>query len=125
MDTTYPFRIFLEGEDAEMGVECYVCSCRTNVLHDTLRVDAELQLALCGKKITPSRVLTDAAFTPAEQDGRQNAPEIYYPSPRETLWDVAKRYALSPDSLAAANGMIAESPAAEDSLQQRKFLLIP
>ncbi len=125
MDATYPFRIFLEGEDAEMSVTCHVCSCRTNILHDSLRVDAELQLALCGKRITPSRVLTDAAFTPAEGDTRTNAPEIYYPSSRETLWDVAKRYALSPEDLAAANGMIAESPAAEDSLRERKFLLIP
>ena len=108
-----------------MSVDCHVCSCRVSVQHDALRTDAELQLALYAEQSKPTRVLTEVTLTPAEGGTRQTGPEIYYPAHGESLWDVAKRYALSPEDLAAANGLAVQAPAAEDSLSGAKFLLIP
>jgi hypothetical protein len=51
--------------------------------------------------------------------------EICYPASGETLWDVGKRYGISPDTLADANGLCADAPGDADSLRDVRYLLIP
>ena len=67
---------------------------------------------------------TSCSFSPADPLPRADL-EICYPTVGETLWDVGKRYGVSPDGLAAANGLSADAPGDTDSLRDVRYLLIP
>jgi hypothetical protein len=89
-----------------------------------LRADAEMQLLVRDALPLPLHALCEVGFTPCEESPRA-AIELYYPTPSETLWDVAKKYGVAPDALAEANGLVADALAAPDSLAGKRFVLIP
>jgi hypothetical protein len=70
------------------------------------------------------KILSEASFAPAEPMPRAEL-EICYPTGEDTLWSVGKRYGVSPDELAFANGLSADAPGEGDSLQGVRYLLIP
>jgi hypothetical protein len=89
-----------------------------------LRADAELQLCIRDSSPLPLHALCEISFTPRPPVPRA-AIELYYPTPEQTLWDVAKQYGISPDALCEANGLTCDAPGAADSLSGKRFLLIP
>ncbi len=125
LDIDFPFRTQSERCGEEVCVSCSVPSCRIAADGEKVRMDAELQLALRGFERAARPVLAQASFTPAGPAVEPDAIELYYPGRGETLWSVAKRYAISPEALANANGLGAEAPDTEDSLQNARHLLIP
>lgn len=123
-DAVYPFRIAFEDDALDVCAVLTVPLCRPVLLGDTLRLDAELSLSSRGQTPTPTEVLCAAAFSPSPEQAHYGM-ELYYPETGETLWDVAKRYGIPPDALAAVNGIHADAPAAPDSLAGRTFVLMP
>ena len=123
-DAAFPFRL-ITGQGAENAyVDCRVADCRVRLQNGILRADAEVQLSLCDALPLPLHVLNEAAFTPHAPAPRA-AIELYYPAPGQTLWDVAKKYGVSPDALCEANGLVCDAPGEKDTLAGKKFLLIP
>ena len=123
VDATFPLRLPLERGGEELHVEANVAGVRLTVAHGLLRADAELQLSLRGFSPVRHTLLREASFGDA-QPLRDSCPELYYPAPGERLWDVAKRYGVSPDALAEKNGISAEAPGDAASLAGKRFLLI-
>lgn len=124
-DVGIPFRIVLDEACEELSLSHSVPLCRATLTDRALRVDAELQLALRATSPLPVHTLSEVSFTPCEEKRDENVLELYYPTKEETLWDVAKRYGCSPEALADANGISAEAPGSRESLDGRKFLLLP
>ncbi|MBQ8357917.1 MAG: LysM peptidoglycan-binding domain-containing protein [Clostridia bacterium] len=121
-----PFRTVIEGACDDMSVDCCVPACRVTPVRDgsVLRADAEIQLAVRMCQKNAIRMLAEATFVPAEPLSRADL-EICYPAAKDTLWDVGKRYGVSPDALATANGISAEAPGSAESLAGVRYLLIP
>ena len=119
-----PFRTVWEEDSDGMELCCTVSDCRVRLSGESLRADAELQICARGYTHAPARVLSEVSFTPADPAPRADM-EICYPAPGESLWEVGKRYGVSPDSLAQANGLGADAPGETDSLADVKYLLIP
>ena len=72
----------------------------------------------------PLRILCEASVDTAKATPRDGNPELYYPGTEETLWEVAKRYGVSPAALALQNGLSDEAPGEPESLGGKRFLLI-
>ncbi len=123
-DFAVPFRTALEGAYDTVSVEALVPLCRASVARDALRADGEVVLAVSAGAATAARVLTQATFTSAAPTLRADM-EICYPHSGETLWDVSRRYGVSPDALADANGLSADAPGDADSLTGVKYLIVP
>lgn len=123
-DAVFPFRLVPGLGTPGAFVDCHVAALRMRMQNGNLHADAELQLSLRDTLPLPLHTLCEVSFAPCEINPRA-AIELYYPELHETLWDVAKKYGVAPDALADANNLVAESPAAKDSLNGKKFLLIP
>lgn len=123
-DATLPFRLLPGFGTQSAFADCRVAACRMQLHNGLLRADAELQLSLQDALPLTLRPLCEVSFTPCELPPRA-AIELYYPTPTQTLWDVAKQYGISPDALADANALDADAPAASDSLAGKRFLMIP
>jgi hypothetical protein len=123
-DATLPFRLSPGIVTENARVSCDVSSVRLRLQNGVLRADAELHLCICGTTPQPLHALCDVSFTPCSNQARATI-ELYYPAPGQTLWDVAKKYGVSPDELAESNALDSEAPAAKDSLGGKHFLLIP
>ena len=119
-----PFRTAVEGAWDAISADVTVPRCRVSLARDAIRADGEVLLALRGNTFAPTRVLTEATFAPAEMPARADL-ELCYPAGGETLWDVGRRYGISPEQIAAANGLGADTPGSADSLNGVKYLLIP
>lgn len=119
-----PFSTALEKGEDDVSVQCCAPVCRVSLSRDALRADAEIQLALRCSRRTPTKILSEASFVPTDPAPRADL-EICYPTGEDTLWKVGKRYGVSPDDLAAANGLSADAPGEADSLQGVRYLLIP
>lgn len=119
-----PWRTVIEGCGDDMLLSVNVPIVRVTPVRDAWRVDAEVQLSVRGVCRHSARVLCEAEFSDAQPLARADV-EICYPASDETLWKVGKRYGISPDDLAAANGLSAEDPNGEASLAGVTYLLIP
>ena len=119
-----PFSMALEEVENDVSVQCCAPVCRVSVARDALRADVEIQLALRCSKKSCVKILSEATFVQAEPMPRADL-EICYPTGEDTLWSVGKRYGVSPDDLALANGLSADAPGEVDSLQGVRYLLIP
>ena len=119
-----PFRTVLDdcGEDVMPLLQ--VPTCRVSVMRDRLRADAEVQMAVRTERHQTVRVLEEVTFTPTEPMPRQDF-EICYPGERDTLWEVGKRYGISPADLAEANGLSYAALGDPGLLSDLPYLLIP
>ena len=119
-----PFRGILDENSDEVSGNCHVISCRVTPVGDSLRVDAEIGLALRAMSRATASRLAEVSFSPCEPTPRA-ALEICYPDLDDSLWSVGKRYGISPDALAVANGLSADAVGDPASLGGVKYLLIP
>lgn len=110
-EASFPFRVTLEGEGSIASLTSHVPILRVHVEGDRLRVDAELDV--CMRTVSD----TEIAFVESAEE-RAGEPRAYldvelcYPAPTETLWEIGKRYAVSPERIAKENGMAGADPAA-------------
>ena len=119
-----PFRWTMEESADDAALLCHVISCRVTQTAEGLRADAEIGLALRACRHNTAACLLEATFTAAERPARADL-EICYPCAEDSLWSVCKRYGVSPDALALANGLTGEEPASREALRGVKYLLVP
>ena len=121
-----PFRVAVEGASDDRSVDCRVPVCRVSLARDgsALRMDAEIELSARCCRQKPARVLHEASFAATPPVPRADL-EVCYPADSDTLWEVGKRYGVSPDALAVANGISSDAPGTADSLVGVRYLLIP
>lgn len=123
-DFLIPFRGILDETCSDAGLCCSVISCRVSTSSEGVRADAEIGLAVRALTEAPERLLGEVTFTPAEPVSRA-ALEICYPATDDSLWTVGKRYGVSPDALAAANGLSPDGYGSVETLRDVRYLLIP
>ena len=123
-DVTFPLRLVSEEIGEQASVDCHVFDCRVRMSGGVLRADAELQLAMRHTLPFSIEPVCGVTFTPSPARERADM-ELYYPAPAQTLWDVAKRYGIAPDTLADANALALGEPDDPRSLAGKAFLLIP
>ncbi len=81
-----------------------VISCEARQDAESLLIDAELSVYGWGMANENITVLTDVTF--GESIGKRKGDVIiYYTTPSDTLWSVAKKYHISPERIEAKNGL--------------------
>jgi hypothetical protein len=123
-EVRFPFRHAEDGVTERVEGTCSVPVLRLTGERDRLHMDAELQLALRAGGCRSVRMLAEASFSPAPAVGRGDV-ELCYPAAGDTLWEIGKKYSVSPEAIAALNGRSAEDPGDPASLSGVKFLMIP
>lgn len=119
-----PFRVQLD-EGCDRALLCVtVPACRFRMSGENVRVDAELLVAVRGCRDLPVKLLTEATFTPAQIVPHADM-ELCYPGTGDSVWEIGKRYGVSPEELAAANGLPADRVGDAAVLASVKYLLIP
>lgn len=91
-----------------------------------LRVDLELSVTGLWLK-TAQYTVVDAVELGEEFPDRGDGPALYlyYPAPKERIFDIAKRYHARAKDLAAANHLEAETGSVQDLTTEAHCLLIP
>jgi len=121
---SYPFRCELDVGVATPNVD-YVTEIRplnTKFRADSnhLYADLELVVRVMAIETTPFPCLASLHLDHTAPVKRHTAPiTLCYPSGRETLWDIAKYYKITEDSILLTNGMN------DDDISRHKVLLIP
>ena len=100
-----------------------VPKCRARAEGDRVTLHAEVSLSARGVAYAPTRLLCGVKLETAEGQAHTD-PELFYPAPGETLFNVGKRYGISPARIARQNGIAAEDPGSPESLSGVRFLLI-
>lgn len=122
LDFTYPCKI--KSEEENLNITPNIKATDFSFImqeNDKLEVRVELTVKndiYCEKKIS---AVTEAKFCEDRKKSTSNgyALIVYYPSDSELLWDVAKRYNTSVDSIKKANNLDG------DRIPDGKMLLIP
>ncbi len=102
--------------DGEMHLDCRALASESCMEDDSLCVSASLQFTvgcLARREISCVR-----RILPTSQEKGDCSPfyALHYPMAEESLWSVAKRYAVSPEALAVANHIDLDTEAAAASL---------
>ncbi len=105
---TAPFSVSvpLETEplaDGKISVEASVGLCEGRMDDGAICVRFCLMLCIRNRAEREMTCVRRVRVAANEKEKRAPAYEIYYPSARETLWSIAKRYGVSVASIAAAN----------------------
>lgn len=100
-ELTLPLRYETEGVKGEPV--CFdalgdVISCRARVDGENLNLDAELSVVADFSGVEPIRALSEARFG-EKYDCRGNRIVVYYPTPDDTAWSVAKKYHVPSDRI--------------------------
>lgn len=118
-----PLRTVWEEKADDMMLCAAVPKCRARAEGDRVMLHAEVSLCARGVAQAPTRLLCGVKLDAAEGQARTD-PELFYPAPGETLFNVGKRYGISPARIARQNGIAAEDPGSPESLSGVRFLLI-
>lgn len=119
-----PFRTTLSGETEALLAVGSVPVCRIEEEGERVRLNAEVLLALRGSAFASVKSVESARVTARETGGRADL-ELCYPAHGSSLWEIAKQYATSPESIAAANGISDENMGEAASLSGVRYLMIP
>ncbi len=125
-EITLPWKYEFEcaREPSDWRAHAQVLSCRARVDGERIGIDAEIACALEAWDETSARVLRSVSF--GEGTGsKSGAFVVCYPSAKDSLWSVAKRYATSLSAVRSANDLAADVPAdAHESIQGCKYLIV-
>ena len=116
-----PFSVRTEGEFEALSVKATVPTCRVGRQGSLLSLDAELMLALRASNSAELTRVSEIEVAPRARHRNADV-EICYPARGETVWSVARRYAVSPEELAISNGIAGDSEGRSDGAS---YLLIP
>lgn len=128
-EVTLPFRFASDGASdtnkdlpslTESAALFEPISVRARSDGERLQIDAEIAVAYRTAGRTDLRMLSSARFGEPLPQSRGRI-LLYYPTSQDTLWDAARRYHVSPEALAAENGIDA-SP--DTSLKGTKYLVV-
>ncbi len=118
-----PFSYMIDCENAER--DCRValsCECEhiSYTLSSDSSVDIRCGIAICGDVIKKSSAYIITGLERTDVQKQDSAVVIYFVKSGDTLWDIAKRYRVRPESILAINSL------SEDSgIKRGDKLLIP
>ncbi len=120
----YPFKCETEAPDdlttADFIVECTVGDTRFRADSQNIYSDFELSVKVLALDSANVRYLSAVKLNKDAPVSHNSAPiTLSYPSGKETLWDIAKYYKITGESIMASNGM------ANEDISEKKVLLIP
>lgn len=118
-----PVRTTWEERADDMVFCVSVPKCRVRAEGERVMLHAEVALSARGTAKARTRLLSGVQLSAAET-AEHTDPELFYPAPGETLFNVGKCYGMSPARVAEANGISAEDPGSPESLSGVRFLLI-
>ena len=119
-----PFSIPLGGAVESALLLPSVPICRVQQEATGLRVAAELVLAALGGSEVSFLPVLEVHTSPLAREAASDL-EFYYPAKDETLWEIARRFALPPEEIAAANGFDAVLDTAPDISAETGYLMLP
>ena len=119
-----PFSVTLGSAAGAVLVLSSVPLCRVQQEAAGLRVTAELVLSVLGGTDSCFSPVLEARFSPLTEASAFDL-EFYYPQRGETLWEIARRFALPPEEIAAANGLSATLDAAPEIPAETGYLMLP
>ncbi len=123
-EATVPFRTESTGNFEALSVISTVPICHVRREGDRVRIEAEPVIAMRASAFTTVAPVCEARFfdkgSPREADL-----ELCYPASGDTLWSVAKRYAVSPERIAAQNGISDEDFEDAGLFSSVRYLVIP
>ena len=110
-------------QEEKRNVKVYPCICnvlcRINGKEAIIEADIALSYAVMQKE---KRKIVDNIKIGDVSKKHQTGITVYYPEKDESLWNVAKKFGISMDSLAAQNGL--NSPSAKEPISGKHFLMI-
>lgn len=109
----------LEGARADLGVT--VSDIGVSFDNEKLYPGATLDISAVLLRSNTVSVISGLSCEETEKKG--NCMRVYYPTSGDTLWNIAKRYAVSVFSLMKANTIAIKG--IDDSLDDMKYILIP
>ncbi len=125
-EITLPWKYELEcaREPSDWRARVQVLSCRARVDGERIGIDAEITCAAELWDTAQARVLRSVSYGEGvERAG--GAFTVCYPSERDSLWSVAKRYATSLSAVRNANDLDADTPADDPtSIEGCKYLIV-
>ncbi len=124
MTFSYPFRCELDAgsapAEADYILDCCLANSKFRADSHNLYADIELSIRVMAFDTASFPCLESLRLDHTTPVKRHTAPiTLCYPSGRETLWDIAKYYKITEDSIQLSNGM------SDDDISDRKVLLIP
>ncbi len=125
-EISMPWKYELEcaREPADWRAHVQVLSCRARVDGERIGIDAEIACAAELWDTATARVLRSVRFGDAA-DRSGGAFTVCYPSDRDSLWSVAKRYATSLSAVRNANDLDTDAPADDPvSIEGCKYLIV-
>jgi len=121
---TYPFRCELDATDMPREVEflldCKLSGYRFRVDSGRIYADLELAIRIAAIGIHEVSYVGRISLDRGRPVTRMSAPiTLCYPSGKETLWDIAKYYKITEESILSSNELT------DSDISGRKVLLIP
>lgn len=120
----YPFKCETDAPDdltsAEFIVECTVGDTRFRADSQNIYSDFEVSIKVLALDSEKVKYISAVKLNKDAPVLHSMAPiTLSYPSGNETLWDIAKYYKITRESIMASNGM------SSDDISKKKVLLIP
>lgn len=103
-------------EDGKILIDATVGMCEGRVEEDRLYVSLAICFCIRGRKECKIECVRRIIPTNAEKGIFVPTYAVYYPTAQDTLWSVAKRYGVSPASIAACNHLAAAASGAGEHL---------
>lgn len=124
MTFSYPFRCELDAgsvpKEADFILDCALANTKFRADSSNLYADIELVIRVMAMDTSNVSCLETLHLDRTTPVTHREAPiTLCYPSREETLWDIAKEYRMTEESIMLSNNM------ASDDISDRKVLLIP
>ena len=119
-----PFRAESTGDFETLSTTSNVPLCHVQYEGERVRIEGEVVIAMRASSFTTVAPVSEARFLEGGSS-RGCDLELCYPTAGDTLWSVAKRYAVSPERIAAQNGISDEDLEDATLLSSVHYLMIP
>ncbi len=121
---SYPFRCEMDAGEAvssaDLLPDCRIVGTKYRIDSGNLYADLELSIRVMALAEEPITYLESIHLDHTAPVLRSSAPiTLCYPSGKESLWDIAKYYKITQESIMASNGL------ADSDIAGKKVLLIP
>lgn len=120
----YPFRCETDASDdlskSKLSVQCSILDTKFRADSQNLYSDFEVSVKVTATEPYEVKYVSSARFDKESKIKSERAPfTLCYPSGDETLWDIAKRYKITVESIIEANNL------SDEDISAKKVLLIP
>lgn len=112
---TLPLRAPL-AEDARLSLEAHPGMCEGRLDENKICVECRMVLSIRSASVRKESCVRRITVEQRECGVFVPTYAVYYPTPTDSLWTIAKRYGVSPASIAACNHLTSEVSSVEERL---------